>query len=133
MPTRQVLNTIFDDVNPIRKSTRGLLTVLFLTAFAPRGHLTVTNMARFCPLHEHTFRPHFARPFDGVAFNQAVIDLAELGPQPCIGVFDCSFIAKSGKHTYGLDRFWSSSHDRPERGLEISLSDRHRNRGELRP
>ena len=121
MRTREVLNTIFDNINPIRKSRRGFLTVLFLTVFALRGRLTFTNMARFCPLHEHTFRRNFARHFDWVAFNQAVIDLAEVSQQPHIGVFDCSFIAKSGKHTYGLDRFWSSSHDRPKRGLEISL------------
>ena len=121
MRTREVLNTIFDNIAPIRKSRRGFLTVLFLTVFALRGRLTFTNMARFSPLHEHTFRRHFARPFDWVAFNQAVIDLAAIKQQPRIGVFDCSFIAKSGKHTYGLDRFWSSCHDRPKRGLEISL------------
>lgn len=121
MRTREVLNTIFDNIAPIRKSRRGFLTVLFLTIFALRGRLTFTNMARFCPLHEQTFRRHFARPFDWVAFNQAVIDLSEVNQQPRIGVFDSSFIAKSGKHTYGLDRFWSSCHDRPKRGLEISL------------
>ena len=33
---------------------------------------------------------------------------------------DASFVAKSGKHTYGLDRFWNGSHSRTEKGLEIS-------------
>jgi DDE superfamily endonuclease len=33
---------------------------------------------------------------------------------------DASFVPKSGKHTYGLDRFWNGSHSRAERGLEIS-------------
>lgn len=121
MRTREVLNTIFDNIAPIRKSRRGFLTVLFMTVFAIRGRLTFTNMARFCPLHEQTFRRNFAKDFDWVAFNQAVIVLAEVSQEPRIGVFDCSFIAKSGKHTYGLDRFWSSCHDRPKRGLEISL------------
>jgi hypothetical protein len=29
-------------------------------------------------------------------------------------------VPKSGKHTYGLDRFWNGSHSRTEKGLEIS-------------
>src|SRR4030095_10599499 len=35
-------------------------------------------------------------------------------------VMDASFVPKSGKHTYGLDRFWNGSHSRTEKGLEIS-------------
>jgi Transposase DDE domain len=30
-------------------------------------------------------------------------------------------VPKSGKQTYGLDRFWNGSHSRTEKGLEISL------------
>jgi len=33
---------------------------------------------------------------------------------------DASFVPKSGKHTYGLDRFWNGSHSRAEKGLELS-------------
>lgn len=119
MRTREVLNTIFDNIAPMRKTRRGFLTVLFLTVFALRGRLTFTNMARFCPLHEQTFRRHFAQHFDWVGFNQAVIDLSGGSQPPRIGVFDCSFLTKSD--TYGLDRFWSSCHNRAKRGLEISL------------
>ena len=35
-------------------------------------------------------------------------------------VIDASFVPKSGKKTYGLDRFWNGSHSRTEKGLEIS-------------
>nr|WP_225226342.1 transposase [Komarekiella delphini-convector] len=34
---------------------------------------------------------------------------------------DCSFIAKSGKKTFGLDQFYNGSHSRVEKGLEVSL------------
>jgi len=34
---------------------------------------------------------------------------------------DASFIKKSGKHTFGLDKFWNGSATRPEKGLEVSL------------
>ena len=38
-----------------------------------------------------------------------------------IAVMDCSFIAKSGKKTFGLDQFYNGSHNRVEKGLEVSL------------
>lgn len=38
-----------------------------------------------------------------------------------IGAMDCSFIAKSGKATYGLDWFYNGSANRSEKGLEISV------------
>ena len=42
-------------------------------------------------------------------------------PEPEQGlVIDASLVPKSGKHTYGLDRFWNGSHSRTERGLDIS-------------
>jgi hypothetical protein len=33
---------------------------------------------------------------------------------------DCSFTKKSGKHTYGLGKFYNSQHGRAETGLELS-------------
>lgn len=34
---------------------------------------------------------------------------------------DCSFLAKSGKATFGIDRFWNGCASRVEKGLEVSL------------
>jgi len=33
---------------------------------------------------------------------------------------DCRFINKSGKHTYGLDKFYNGKQSKAEKGLEIS-------------
>ena len=38
-----------------------------------------------------------------------------------IAAMDCSFITKSGKKTYGLDRFWNGCAGKALKGLEISL------------
>jgi hypothetical protein len=38
-----------------------------------------------------------------------------------ITVMDCSFIAKSGKKTFGLDQFYNSTQSRVSKGLEVSL------------
>ena len=34
---------------------------------------------------------------------------------------DCNFVEKSGRHTYGLDRFYNGKSQRAERGLEWSV------------
>ena len=38
-----------------------------------------------------------------------------------VGVVDASFVPKSGKATYGVDRFYNGKASRTERGLEISM------------
>ena len=35
-------------------------------------------------------------------------------------MIDASFVPKSGKKTYGLDRFWNGRPGRSEKGLDIS-------------
>lgn len=121
MRTPKVLSLIFANMPEICKWQQRFLTVLLTTVFALRGRLTFTNMARYSPLHEHTFRRNFQRAFDWVEFNLAVLSMAPLETGHLIGAFDCTFIPKSGKKTYGLGRFFSSSTSKVERGLEVSV------------
>lgn len=53
--------------------------------------------------------------------NAEVIAAAIPSSATCIGGMDCSFIAKSGKATYGLDWFYNGSQSRTQKGLEISV------------
>ncbi len=121
MQTQNVLNHIFANMSHIGKWQRRFLRLLFATIFALQGRVTFTNLARYSTVSEQTFRRNFAKDLDWLLFNSALIELVVEPQQTVIGVFDCSFIEKSGKKTYGLDRFWSSSDDTPKRGLEISL------------
>ena len=121
MRTPKVLPLILDNMPAISKWQRRFITVLFSTIFALRGRLTFTNMARFSPLHEQTFRRHFEQFFDWIEFNLSLLSLAPFESRKLIGAFDCTFISKSGKQTYGLDRFWCSSASKPRRGLEVSV------------
>jgi hypothetical protein len=121
MPAPEVLSTTFDNIAPISKWQRRFLTILFTALFAMRGRVNFTNLARYSTLHEHTFRRQFEKDFDWLAFNRAVIEQQSKPGQSASGVFDCSFIRKSGTKTYGLDRFWSGCDGRAKRGLEISL------------
>ena len=89
--------------------------------FALRGRINFTNVARFSSLSEQTFRRHFARFFDWVAFNLTIMQISYHPEEPMIGVFDASFLPKSGKKTYGLDKFFSSAAGANRYGLEVSI------------
>ena len=45
--------------------------------------------------------------------------MSSLKDKECIAAFDPSHINKSGKKTYGKDRFWSGKDQRAKPGLEI--------------
>jgi hypothetical protein len=62
----------------------------------------------------------YARDFDFVSLNKAAIIHVIPPEHDQALVIDASFVSKSGKKTYGLDRFWNGSHRRTEKGLEIS-------------
>lgn len=100
---------------------RSFLTELFQTVFALRGRVNFTNLARYSRFGEQTFRRHFAKAFQWVAFNLVVVRMRRHPDEPLLGVFDCSFLPKSGTETYGIDRFFSSALGRAQRGLEVSI------------
>lgn len=52
-----------------------------------------------------------------MGFNIACIDFTQ---GPFIGALDCTFVAKSGQKTFGLDKFWSSCAGKAQQGLEVS-------------
>ncbi|NBB85379.1 MAG: transposase [Bacteroidetes bacterium] len=97
------------------------LHIAFAVMLRLRGRVTFTNLARFAPIHEQTFRRQFAKTFDWIAFNLAVLRLRRHPRERLIGVFDCSFLPKSGEATYGLGSFFCAASQRAERGLEVSL------------
>jgi hypothetical protein len=100
---------------------RSFLGELFQVVFARRGRVNFTNLARFSTFCEQTFRRHFRKTFQWVAFNLVLVRLSRHPKEPVIGVFDCSFLPKHGSATYGIDRFFSARTARAERGLEVSI------------
>lgn len=126
MQAQSVLDLIFAKMAHIYKirigqRRRDFLAELFRVVFAMRGRVNFTNLARFSSLHEQTFRRHFAKAFDWMSFNLVLLRLRRHPDETLIGVFDCSFLGKSGKETYGLDKFFSSAAGAMRTGLEVSL------------
>jgi hypothetical protein len=111
-----VLPTLRQTKKPQQKFLAHLLGLLLMLP----GHATFRNLSRYSAYHERTFARWYARDFDFVSLNQAAI-IQVIPPEHAQAlVIDASFVSKSGKQTYGLDRFWNGSHSRTEKGLEIS-------------
>ena len=78
---------------------------------------TMLNLSRFGAYCDKSIRLHLEEPFDFVGFNTHLIE------QKCgkelIAAFDPTFIARSGKETPGLGKWWSGTQQRAVKGLEL--------------
>jgi DDE superfamily endonuclease len=117
----RLLQSVLTMVPKTNKSQRTFVAHLVRLLLMLPGHATFRNFSRYSAYHEKTFARQFAKPFDFVALNKAAIVTVVPAEHEHALALDASFIAKSGKRTYGLARFWNSCHGRAERGLEISV------------
>ncbi len=115
-----VVTEILNGLDNITKPQQKFLAVLFATMFVVHSQINFLSLSRYSIVSERTFRRQFRREFDFPAFNQRTAAKA-VGFAPIAVAQDASFIKKSGKHTFGLDKFWNGSHSRAEKGLEVSL------------
>ncbi len=69
------------------------------------GKVNFTNLSRYSDLSERTYHRQYEQAFEFAALNRALIGRASRTGTPLLAVMDCSFIAKSGKATFGLDVF----------------------------
>lgn len=116
-PLESVL-TGLQNTSPMRRRFLGHLLGLLLML---PGRATFRNLSRYSPYHEKTFSRWFAKDFDWVSVNRAAIMQGVPAEHEHVLAFDPSFVPKSGKCTYGLDRFWNGTHSRAEKGLEIGV------------
>ena len=114
------INNLLDKMSGVAKPQKKFLVTLFVTILLMRGKVNFRNLSRYSDLAEKTYARQFRQPFAFVDFNERLI--AEIVPpqHEKIGAMDCSYLAKSGRKTYGLGFFYDSSHDQPAKGLEIS-------------
>ena len=116
-----ILNIIFGKINLKSKFEQDFLKELFDLLPSIRGRFNFCNFERYSKYNELTFRRHFSKFFDWLSFNFALLELAlRKANSPCLAIIDASFIAKSGKKTFGYDTFWSGCASKAKKGLEIS-------------
>ena len=122
MSTKKALEQIFDNLTGTTKWQLDFFIEIFNLIYSIQGRLNFQNLCRYSELNESTFRRNFQKFFDWLDFNLQLINLSGLDLKgEIIAAMDCSFISKSGKETYGLDRFWSGCMNRALKGLEVSL------------
>jgi len=104
----------------ICKPQKKFLLNLFTAILTAHGKINFRNLSRFSTVSEKTYSRQYAKAFAFEAFNRQVIEAGLENKGERIIVIDASFVKKSGKATYGLDRFWNGCHRRCEKGLEVS-------------
>jgi hypothetical protein len=85
------------------------------------GRVNYTNLSRYSPLSERTYRRHFDSGIGLELVNQHLIEATTAPDSPQILVVDCTFNEKSGRCTPDLDRFYNGKSQQVERGLEWSV------------
>ncbi|NWH06969.1 transposase [Desulfobacter latus] len=104
----------------IPKPQRKFLLILFSTIMILRGRMNYRNMSRYSILHEKSFSRNFKKPFDFTELNHRLILETIPEENKKMAAIDASFVPKSGKHSYGIDYFWSGVAGKSKKGQEIS-------------
>jgi hypothetical protein len=115
-----IVNDILLHMPALGQPQRKFFESLFVTILALRGRVNFRNLARYSDYCERTVARQFRRSFDWAEFHQRTLNRALAPDSELVSAQDASFIPKSGKHTFGLARFFNSCAGRVERGLEIS-------------
>jgi hypothetical protein len=111
---------ILAQMSNIYKPQRQFIIILLTTMMCLRGKANFRNLSRYSDYNEKTYSRWFRRDFDFVEFNNISLKSISNSDNTLIAAIDCSFINKSGKHTYGLDKFYNGKQGKAEKGLEIS-------------
>ena len=115
-----VVTEILNGLPNLNKPQKKFLAVLFSTMLVCHSAINFLSLSRHSALSERTFRRGFRRPFEFPRLNLQCAERADCNSATAVAL-DASFIRKSGRHTFGLDKFWNGSNQRAERGLEVSL------------
>jgi len=116
----ELINKISEKMSDTFKPQRKFISVLLITIMLMRGNVSFRNMSRYSSLSEKTYSRQFRNPSDSAQFNMIGTEMSVTPETLMIAATDCSFIIRSGRHTYGLGKFYNGSRAETEKGLEIS-------------
>ena len=116
-----IVTEILERMSGMTKPQQKFLLNLFVALLATHSRINFLNLSRHSSLNEKTYRRGFRRHFDFVRFNQEAIKNGIAQKSKKAFAQDASFSKKSGKKTFGLDKFWNGCASRSEKGLEVSL------------
>ena len=115
--SKGVAGTILADIDSLSKPVRKFMLTIFSQWWGVIGRFNFINMSRFMSYSEQSMRNGYERGFDFLEMNLKIVK--QHCSEEIILAFDPTFISKSGKHTNGLDYFWSGKDQRTKRGIEL--------------
>ncbi len=98
------IKLILAQMSNVYKPQRQFFLVLMTTLMCFRGKAHFRNLSRYSDYNEKTYSRWFRRDFDFVEFNNLSLTEISNNDNTLIAAVDCSFVNKSGKQTYGLDK-----------------------------
>lgn len=115
-----VCEQLIENITPgnNRKFIRDMASLMKTAIESPK--LKYTSLASIGPHSEKTYRNMFSRDFNWEKFNEEAIFEEFSMEDTLAAVIDPSYLTKSGKHTPGLNLYWSGVSSQMRRGLEIS-------------
>lgn len=128
-----LLETILESMSSVNQVQRQFIVVVLMGLMCLLGKANFRNLSRYSDYHEKNYSRGFRRDFDWVEFNQLGLSQLNWSGQTLVATIDGSFISKSGKPTYGLDKFYHSSLSKTETSLEILSFLRWLYQGEQKP
>jgi hypothetical protein len=112
-----LIEAILSKMQGLSKPRKKFISAMLVLFISLRGRHTFMNLSRYSSYSEKALRLQYEEPFDFACFNQQLISRS--GRRESIIAFDPCYLPKSGKHTYGVDTFWSGCLGKAAKGLEI--------------
>lgn len=114
------VETIVHQIPALSKPHRDFLVALFAALSCFVGRATMLNLSRFGAGSPRRIDRWLRRPFDWKALNWTALEHEGVTNHGLLACFDCSFLPKSGKHTWGKATFYNGCASRPEPGCELA-------------
>ena len=91
-----IVQTVLQKMGTLSQPQLKVMTTLLMTILVLCGKVNFTNLSRYSPLSEKTYRRFFAKVFNFYRFNQVLIEQHIPSSHALLAVMDASFNPKSG-------------------------------------
>jgi len=113
-----LINSILKKMSPLNKWRKDFIIEVLWLFLAIKDRINFLQLGRYGNFGEQRYRQQFEQDFDFLNFNKELV--CEKASRQLAIAFDPSYIAKSGKHTFGTGKYWSGCAKQAKWGLEIS-------------
>jgi len=110
----QIHNTL-NKFTKLSKPQKDFFIEIMLLFISIPGRMNFLQFGRYGKFGEQRYRQQFEKQFDFLSFNKEIT--LSHGSGNFVIAFDPSYISKSGKKTYGFDKFWSGVAGQAKLGL----------------